>query len=768
MTGQALKSLAIQNLRGCIEPFILSFEKGKNLTIVYGENGSGKSTICDALEFVGRGNVGSLDGRGLNKTQPFWSSLGKRKTDIEVKLETTSGRYAATMDKSNVVWSPSNKQPSVEILRRSQILKLVEARPGERYSEISRFINVAGVEASEASLKTLLDNVKRDRESQISRLQGSEDSLRKLYTAAGESGGNPIEWARGEASKDFSRYDQEKTRLLAVERAFQKLSAHEGSWSSVQDRLKNAEDTLQTAKTALGESLVDVAEGSGDIIDILIAARPFLTKSPAPESCPLCESKENVAGLGDRVSARIDSFQSLKTAKKNLAAAERAFETVSSEPEAYQTRYSEARESFIKSLEGEWSKDIELPSVECPADLADFDSWYSLIKELPDKWRELSTQRAAEKNAAAKIKEVLDAYEENRDLPADVEALIPRLEKALQLVREERRDFTDSILSKIADEVGRLYEVVHPGEGLKKISLQLDAKKRASLDLGAEFCGTAGVPPQAYFSESHLDTLGLCVFLALAKMESPEDTIMVIDDVLASVDEPHVERLIEMICDEAKGFRHCVITTHYRPWREKYRWGWLKNGRCQFVELGKWSDKFGLSHSKSIPEVDRLEKLLGEANPDVQAICAKAGVILEAVLDFLTQLYQCRVPRRAGERYTLGDLLPNIDKKLRNTLRVEILTGQGEDGPEYDNQPLGEILDELSRIAQARNVFGAHFNELSFELLDSDAIGFSEKVLELSRLLTDEDHGWPRNNKSGSYWATTGETRRLHPLVQPK
>jgi len=52
-------------------------------------------------------------------------------------------------------------------------------------------------------------------------------------------------------------------------------------------------------------------------------------------------------------------------------------------------------------------------------------------------------------------------------------------------------------------------------------------------------------------------------------------------------------------------------------------------------------------------------------------------------------------------------------------------------------------------------------------LLDSDAIGFGQKVLELIETLADPDAGWPRNSKSGKYWANSGETRRLHPLKQP-
>src|SRR3546814_19556862 len=102
-----------------------------------------------------------------------------------------------------------------------------------------------------------------------------------------------------------------------------------------------------------------------------------------------------------------------------------------------------------------------------------------------------------------------------------------------------------------------------------------------------------------------------------------------------------------MIYDVISKFRHCVVTTHYGPWRHKYRWGWLKNGQCQFVELSRWSLRQGMSHSRSVPEAARLRALLSDPSPDHQAICEKSGVILAAVLDFLTHLDECSVDRKS-------------------------------------------------------------------------------------------------------------------------
>jgi hypothetical protein len=296
----------------------------------------------------------------------------------------------------------------------------------------------------------------------------------------------------------------------------------------------------------------------------------------------------------------------------------------------------------------------------------------------------------------------------------------------------------------------------------------LDPAKRASLEIGTDFCGEKGAPPQAYFSESHLDTLGLCVFLALAALDGPEKTILVLDDILASVDEPHVERLIEMLYAEAVKFRHCIITTHYRPWKHKLRWGWLKTGQCQFVELTTWTNQNGLTIIRTVPDVAKLKSLLEDQPPDPQAVCSKAGFILEAALNFLTLLYECAVPRKPEDRYTIGDLLPAIKGNLRKAIRVEILDGTDESGkPKYKTVSLTPIFDELTRIAEARNVFGCHFKAISFELLEADALAFGQQVHALMELLTDPEAGWPKNSNSGEYWANSGETRRLYPLRKP-
>lgn len=103
MSNGALEMLRIEHLRGAVRPFELTFDRGKKLTIVYGENGTGKSTICDGFDFISKGKIGSLENRGLGQTSRFWHSVGKKPADVSVSLETSDVTCRATIGKNGVI-----------------------------------------------------------------------------------------------------------------------------------------------------------------------------------------------------------------------------------------------------------------------------------------------------------------------------------------------------------------------------------------------------------------------------------------------------------------------------------------------------------------------------------------------------------------------------------------------------------------------------------------------------------------------------------------
>ena len=772
MTSTApLKSLSITAFRGSSATFTLPFDKGRKLTLVYGENGTGKTTICDAFEFLARERVSSLDGYGLGKgLEKYWPTVGKSANDLSVMLETGAGTCSGKVVDKAVEITPPASRPKIELLRRQQILDLIQAQPKERYDAIKRFIDIAAFEASEEALrqqgKALTDERKNATQAEGQSLQ----ELHDFYEAAGSPAGlNPVTWAKQKLAEPTANLDGDIAAIGKLRTTFDALKAFPERADTRQKALNEATTALASAETELAAAATAVTEGAADTLEVLEAGSKYLHSHPDASECPLCRSEENAAGLANDIASRLADLGTLRTATATRQQYATTLKNAQNTVDQLNTDYANAVAAYATAKDGHgWRAEVQLPADAPPADLPSLATWLAANEATAQTWPGVEASWRDERKFTQTLKAASERYDQNLAKRAELDVLAPKLEEALRHCVDQRQAFTNKIIGEIAQEVGKLYEQVHPGEGLDKIALPLDPKKRASIELEAKFSGK-DVRPQAYFSQSHLDTLGLCVFLALAARDRPGETILILDDVLGSVDEPHVERVVGMIYEVSEKFRHTIVTTHYRPWRERFRWGALKPGQpCQFIELNGWNIADGMSLVGCIPEIDRLKDLLAQTPPDTQAICSKAGVILEHALDYLTQRYECRVPRRHGNAFTIGDLLPAIDNKLRDALKVEIRDGLTDTSTAPTNVvQLKPILDELSRIAQVRNALGAHFKAISFDLLDQDAIGFANHVVQLVDALSHPDDGWPSNDMSGSYWRNSGDSRRLHPLKKP-
>lgn len=769
-----LKKLKVHALRGAMKPVEIEFHKP--LTLIYGENGTGKSTLCDALDLLGNKKVGSVEGRGLGTTHGYWRSVGKVNTDISVELETNSSIWKATVSGKNVnIYPQGAVVPLVSVLRRAQILDLIQAKPADRFAVIKPFIDIAEIEKSEAELRSLIRNMEEGESQASIRIDENRASIENYWQRLGDGQGNVIEWAKKEAQIDLNDVDNEDTLFKELVKTLNTLKIDQQNYQQANQKLISAHSELEIKQQAIDVITQAALPGTQEVLGILQAASRHFNSHPKTEKCPLCESTEFAHDLPQKVAEKIAQLNTLNQAitNKNTAVTNLNTHIGNTELEGNKltqsiTDISQKIEECIvfQSLQKNEVKDtISTLQQQLALNIDSIESktLNESIEKLIDDINKRCEQIAKYKGEITGLKSALQQYNSNVENQKASSALLPVLKRTLQIHESERKQFIDDILSQIANEVGRLYELLHPGEGLNQIELMLDPVKRASLEIGADFYGLKNAPPAAYFSDSHLDTLGLCVFIAIANLNDLENTILILDDVLGSIDEPHVDRLVETLYDETKRFMHCIITTHYRPWREKFRMGQLRNGQCQLIELGKWSHHNGLTvGAKGTPPVDELRNLI-EANPQSQQlICASAGVLLEQVCDFLTEKYECSMPRKKYG-HTLGDLLPAINGKLRAALRTEIKQNDGS----YLNLSLKDKFEELQNIASTRNIFGCHYNELANFLPVQDAQRFGQLVLELAESIICPDEGLPSSDKSGSYWSTKNETRRLHPLRKP-
>lgn len=190
----------------------------------------------------------------------------------------------------------------------------------------------------------------------------------------------------------------------------------------------------------------------------------------------------------------------------------------------------------------------------------------NLLEEVERKRDDLSRRSGRVSSLTQALSSIREAEEETGRAVQRQEAL----KGVLDIVRATRHQFSHELLKGVADETNDLYERIHPGEGLAISKLELDPKQRASLHQGVTFGGRRDVPPQAYLSEAHLDTLGFCFWLAVAKSDPRrEHLVLAIDDVFSSVDADHLERIVDVLFEEAGHFAQVIVTTHHRNLRAR-------------------------------------------------------------------------------------------------------------------------------------------------------------------------------------------------------
>lgn len=337
------------------------------------------------------------------------------------------------------------------------------------------------------------------------------------------------------------------------------------------------------------------------------------------------------------------------------------------------------------------------------------------------------------------------------------------MKELLKAVEDERKSYVEEVLADIAGLVEDIYTRVHPNEGIGNIRWYLKEKGTGSLEFEGQFQDET-VPPQAYFSESHLDTLGVCVFLALAKYYSDDNTIIVLDDVITSVDQTHMERFMQVLHDEATHFNQLIITTHYRPWRDRYRYGAAPAGNIQLIELMHWSMPRGIRHTKTKLNIEELREYLDDDSFDRQIVASKSGILLESLLDHIALRYGCPLPRRPEPRFTLGDYLLAISGKLKKVLKIE---KQDREGNQQEIL-LIDLLGSLSELMWIRDQVGCHFSIAGMDFSDSDVKAMGEKTLKLAEALVCNECGeLSIRKKSGSYWECRCGRNKMHPLRMP-
>ncbi len=639
--GYRIEGIEIESFRG-IRRLSLPLE-GRNL-IVVGENGSGKSSIVDAIEYFFTGGIQHLEGRADVKKKMSVPNLMGGVPRVTMRL----GDGSSTKEVSRVYGRrdegiPAAMRPFFEraarrplVLRRHQILAFINARDSGRYEQISELVGLGDLDEAERRwgkarrrAEGVVEELETERQRVLVRLSSLLAGMDEL--ASEEEVARLVSERLG--LEDADRLTGPAGLLLHLEEERRKGRTDEGG--GVREALQDLHETTGEVAEELGrwlegreslERALREFRRVGNVVEdaaleaLLAEGQRVLQAREDGGDCPLCEGPvEDCAALVRRLAERVKGLREVTEARRKVHEAQAALNvelaTVRERvvalglglrdldfprflpPARGAVRCLDAYRGYLDRLDGAadaGDSGAGLPSVE---------PLRGLRGQLPEMAFEISERRQAlagqrpEDEHIGRLVRLTRVHEAWLGLRQGGEALLEARFVAGQtaMVHEElveaRKRGLEKLRAELEGELERLYGRLHPEEGYGAITMPVQRSRRSSVALRARYLGEGETHPLNTFSDGHLDSLGLCVFLAFMERSRGNLDLMVLDDVLTTMDAGHRLRVARMLGEVFGGYQ-LVITTHDPAWAEVLE---REMPGSELVELGRWTMKRGVA-----------------------------------------------------------------------------------------------------------------------------------------------------------------------------
>ena len=772
-----IQRLDVRGFRGVHTQTSLLF-LGRSV-LLFGENGTGKSSFVDAIEKLFTGRVSTLDGRaqGISSDRhgPHIHD-GANTLSIAVTFDDPGTTTFALRSNGNALPADireylTSARENLYILRRRQVLEFIESQPRDRYAKLRPFLPLTEVEAVENALRQASE--KAEAEAQ----KAKQDSDRVI---------NQIRRELGLSSSLVAPSEQEV--VAALSDALVKVG--QPPIGRAQD-LESARSNLDQALAPFGDlsrqsQISNVIQTLGQLIELFVSpnltgfvnslqelqdreareARVFYEavleqglrwiQEEKRETCPLCQSQIKPDELASQVQARLEEMreivqlrrrtqgaveqtrQTIRSAQDLLVRLRREVDSMASEDKArcepLVQDLNDAVKAIWESLTGQL-RDLKLEQIKTAFSLVATDS--SLLKRISAErahleaiLKSLPSPEAAQRILSTRnlILRVKDLWIDRQRADSRTAELAKQSTVALRLqenAQAARKEEIQGIYDELSEDINNIYTILHPDESHGGVRLEVRDVGQGSANLKANFYERHDEDPRGYYSDAHLDTLGISIFLALRRWhreQRPSFDLLVLDDVLTSVDTAHAVRLSELLLQEFKDYQ-ILLTTHDRIWFEHMR---DIQARCRvpnnFINkvIHKWTIDEGPDLREPEDERKEIDHLISEGSG--KDIAVMAGRLVEHILQEMRYSLRLSVQAKRSELYEIGDLWPafyaTVKKDYPNLYSEARLT-----------------LDALDVRWPVRNWIGAHHNDWAQNVSRTTAIDFATAVSDLYDLV---------------------------------
>src|SRR5437867_4632618 len=199
--NEKVQRLVMHAFRGIPGEMTVDFGKGESV-LVYGDNGTGKSTIADALEWYFTGGIELLSHEGRQHAVRYVGGEPNGATSVEVVTNGTLGGKVVFPDERNAETFQAIRRETF-LLRGRTLADFINKTKTEKWKAL---VDILGLDA----IESLREDLQRARNDLRKKFKGAEEETR-TYLRALASGSN-------EASEDTVLANlQEICRMLGID-----------------------------------------------------------------------------------------------------------------------------------------------------------------------------------------------------------------------------------------------------------------------------------------------------------------------------------------------------------------------------------------------------------------------------------------------------------------------------------------------------------------------------------------------------------------------
>ena len=666
-----IKSIELAWFRGAATPVALE-PNGKSM-VVYGDNGSGKSSFVDAVEYVVNNNgiahlKNEYSGSHLVKAIPNTHKAASDKTTLKFQFRDDSqlnvefrANGSSKLSGADHIGMP-NWQHRQTVLKQDEVSRFIHDRKGDKYSALLPLLGLTAMESAAENLhklKRLMEvgpnivgnknKLKQMEQRQIETFgsQANDDILRAVDILYREYCGNDRT-----ASDRMSRSDE---LITAIDSRIQEYTAT--------DRLqvllmKVAETKLADHVRAVRGSGVQLASSMdsliGEKLAILKSADDFTKRLTATENveCPACGQnitvdafREHIAEEVDRLGDMNDTFTTYRAAIGTVCDTLNQLKSTLAAPELQPWRLETKDQETLRGFADLEAMDINLLRQSCTDDdLRAIEGTILPIvaaAQLASRDSPPDIQKLNVDQDRAKLAHYVLRNGRLRKDVAAAETLLGWIVILEQLARLSIRQKAERLISDISHDVGSMWETLHPGKVIDKVRLSMPTGSDKAIDVALTFHGLDQESPRLTLSEGFRNSLGLCIFLAMAKRVSDTERPLFLDDVVVSLDRAHRGMILELLEKEFSD-RQVVIFTHDREWYTELRNQLEHNGRWLFKTLLPYeTPETGIRWSHKTTRFSDAKALLRE-RPDAAGNDARK--IMDVELPMIAEHLKIRLP----------------------------------------------------------------------------------------------------------------------------